>query len=280
MFPFLLAVTGVQNINNPHDNFERESLTCLDELYNLALTLTGSEKTAYKLLLETQKKAFHFYDHLDISIDFKSWIFRVLRNTYNDTYKKKMSVDKTGYGAIMDFVEKMRTSVDFSNLKEKINKLTPDEITEEVSSLPDEFKMAIVMHDIEGFTYEETAGFVDVPSGTLRSRLHRGRKMLFAKLYNHAADKGYVEKITMNMEKEDINESRDLYFIAALSDGEINNPTEEEKIRKEIERNTALKFEFDVQLFVKILIPEKLKTSNVSLKFKKKLFRKIKSKGN
>jgi RNA polymerase sigma-70 factor (ECF subfamily) len=280
MFPFFLAITSVQNINNPHDNFEKEASPLLDEFYNLALRLTGRQKTAYKLLLESHKKGYHFYNHLDSSIDFKSWMFRVLKNTYNDTYNKKIDADKTGYGAITDFIEKLRTSVDFSNLKEKINKLTPDEITEEVSSLPDEYKLAIVMHDIEGFTYEETAGFVDVPSGTLRSRLHRGRKMLFAKLYNHAADRVYVEKITMNTGKEEVNESRDLYFIAALSDGEISDAIEEEKLRKEIEKNTALKFEFDVQSFVKILISEKLKTSIVSLNFKKKLLRKIKSKGN
>lgn len=275
MFPFLLAVVDGQNSNNPHDNFEKEALPLLDVLYNLAYRLTGSEKGAYKLLLETHINAFRFYDHLDTSIDFKSWMFRVLRNTYKNSHSKKIKTDKTGYKTITDIIEKIQTSMDFPHLKEMINKLTVDHISSEVSSLPDEFKMVVVMHDFEGFTYEETADFIDIPLGIVRSRLHRGRKMLFAKLYNEVSDKGFAEKIPVNTGKGEADESRDLYLIAALVDRETVNALQEEKLKKQIEESSVLKYEFEVQSYVKSLLSEKLKPSFIPLKFKKKLLRKI-----
>ena len=72
--------------------------------------------------------------------------------------------------------------------------LLDDELSNAIASLPEDFRTVIILCDIEGFTYDEIADFVDVPVGTVRSRLHRARKMLFAELYEYAADKGYIDK--------------------------------------------------------------------------------------
>lgn len=187
-------MTEVHQTNNLRINFEQEAIPHLEILYNFALRLTGRRRTAYKLLQETYVRAIRFYDMLDKSIDFKSWMFRIMRNAYFDKFSKKIKTDSTDYAEVENSLEKLNTAIDFVQLKNLIfKKLNEDEISILIASLPDDFKMVIVLCDIIKFNYDEIADFVDVPEGTVRSRIHRGRKMLFVKLYKYIIDEGYLK---------------------------------------------------------------------------------------
>jgi RNA polymerase sigma-70 factor, ECF subfamily len=181
--------------NNPRIGFEKESIPHLDLLYNFALRLTGNKNIAYELLQATYVKAFRFYDHLDKTIDFKLWMLRIVRNTYNESFIKKIKTDKTEYSEVENIFNRLDTSRDFAHFKGALfNKINVDELSKAISSLPEDFKMVIVLCDVFEFNYDEIADFVDIPEGTVRSRLHRGRKMLFVKLYNYSVEHGYINK--------------------------------------------------------------------------------------
>jgi RNA polymerase sigma-70 factor, ECF subfamily len=132
--------------------FQKNTFPYLDLLYNFALRITGSEKNAEKLLLETYLRAFRFYNHLDENTDYKSWMFRVIKKAYEDIYEKSEN-----YGEVKNV----------------------SEISEVFSSLPEELKTVIILSDIENFTDEEIVAFTDCPLPVVEERLKEGRKILF-----------------------------------------------------------------------------------------------------
>lgn len=194
MFPIILAI--IESQNELYKEFEREALPHMDALYNFALKMTGDSDDANDLVQDTYLKAFRFFDKFERGTNSKAWLFRILKNTFINNYRKKSKEpDKVDYEEVENFYENVKPfSSDSSHLEKEIyDNLLDDEISSAISSLPDDFKTVIILSDIEGFTYDEIADFVDCPVGTVRSRLHRARKMLFAKLYKYANDKGYVK---------------------------------------------------------------------------------------
>jgi RNA polymerase sigma-70 factor (ECF subfamily) len=194
MFPIFLAVFESQSAL--YKDFEREALPHMDALYNFALRITGDSDDANDLVQDTFLKAFRFFDKFEKGTNCKAWLFRIMKNTFINTYRKKTKEpDKVDYEDVENFYENAKpSSTESAHLEKEIyDNLLDDEISSAIASLPDDFKTVIILSDIEGFTYEEIADFVDCPVGTVRSRLHRARKMLFAKLYNYASDKGYVK---------------------------------------------------------------------------------------
>ena len=122
-------------------------------------------------------------------------MLRIVRNTYTVSYSDKIKTDKTDYSEVENSFEELSSKIDTEHFKnEIISNLSVDEISKIISTLPDDFKMVIVLCDIIKFNYEEISDFVDIPDGVVRSRLHRGRKMLFVKLYNYASSKGLKVK--------------------------------------------------------------------------------------
>jgi RNA polymerase sigma-70 factor (ECF subfamily) len=120
-----------------------------------------------------------------------------MKNTFINSYRKSRKEPiKIDYEEIENFYESIKPS--FANSahleKEIYDNLLDDELSKAISSLPEDFRIIVILCDIEGYTYEEIADFVDCPIGTVRSRLHRARKMLFTKLHKYAADKGYLIK--------------------------------------------------------------------------------------
>jgi RNA polymerase sigma-70 factor (ECF subfamily) len=193
MFPILLAI--IENQNELYKEFEREALPHMDALYNFALRMTGDGDDANDLVQDTFLKAFRFFDKFEKGTNCKAWLFRIMKNTFINSYRKKTKEpDKVDYEDVENFYENVKpSSTDSAHLEKEIyDNLIDDEISTAIASLPDDFKTVIILSDIEGFTYDEIADFVDVPVGTVRSRLHRARKMLFAKLYKYANQKGYV----------------------------------------------------------------------------------------
>ena len=193
MFALILAVMESQN--ELHKEFEREAIPHMDALYNFALRMTGDGDDANDLVQDTFLKAFRFFDKFEKGTNCKAWLFRIMKNTFINTYRKKSKEpDKVDYEDVENFYENAKpSSTDSAHLEKEIyDNLLDDDISSAIASLPDDFKTVIILSDIEGFTYDEIADFIDCPVGTVRSRLHRARKMLFAKLHKYAHDKGYV----------------------------------------------------------------------------------------
>lgn len=179
-----------------YKEFEDEALPHMDAIYNFALKMSGDSDVADDLVQDTFMKAFRFFDKFEKGTNCKAWLFRILKNSYiNEFRKSSREPDKVDYEDVQNFYETIKSSEISSNhiVEDEFSKLLDDEITEAITKLPEDFRTVIILSDIEGFTYEEIAEFVDIPVGTVRSRLHRARKMLYTKLYDYANDRGFVK---------------------------------------------------------------------------------------
>lgn len=197
MFPFPILLAIIDDQKQLYAEFEKEAIPHMDALYNFALRMTGDSDEADDLVQETYLKAFRFFDKFERGTNCKAWLFRIMKNTFINSYRKSSKEpDKIDYEDVENFYENIKpSSTDSAHLeKEMYDNLLDDELSNALASLPEDFRTVIILCDIEGFSYDEIADFVDIPVGTVRSRLHRARKMLFAKLYNYASDKGYIEK--------------------------------------------------------------------------------------
>lgn len=186
--------------------FEQEAMPHMDALYNFALRMTGDPEDADDLVQETYLKAFKFFDKFEKGTNCKAWMFRILKNSFiNDYRKTSKEPDKVDYDDIQNFYETIKSSdVKTQHVQEDVfSQLLDDDISKAITNLPEDFRTVIILSDIEGFTYEEIADFVDCPVGTVRSRLHRARKMLYASLYDYAKDKGYIENVKNSKDAKD-----------------------------------------------------------------------------
>lgn len=193
----LLAEPQTPEQKQLYADFEREAVPHMDSLYNYALKMTGDSDDASDLIQETYLKAFRFFDKFEKGTNCKAWLFRIMKNTYINTYRKSAKEpDKVDYEEVENFYENIKASnTDSAHLEKDIyDNLLDDELSGAITNLPEDFRTVIILADIEGYTYEEIADFIDVPVGTVRSRLHRARKMLFTKLYDYAGKKGYIAK--------------------------------------------------------------------------------------
>jgi RNA polymerase sigma-70 factor (ECF subfamily) len=167
----------------------------MDVLYNYALRMTGNGDDANDLLQETYLKAYRFWEKYEKGTNIRAWLFRIMKNSYINRYRKESKEpDTVDYDEVKNFYNTIRhESVDPNDLQERLfGNLLEDDVAKALESLPEDFKTVVILCDIEGFTYEEIAEFVECPIGTVRSRLHRGRKMLQAKLFDFARRQGYI----------------------------------------------------------------------------------------
>ncbi|MEX1275363.1 MAG: sigma-70 family RNA polymerase sigma factor [Bacteroidota bacterium] len=195
MIPLVLAVLS-RTTKKKHAEFEAEALPHMDVLYNFALRTTGNEDDARDLLQETYLKAYRFWDKYEQGTNIRAWLFRIMKNTYINRYRKEVKEpDKVDYETVENFYNSIRAqSSDPNDLQEKLyGNLLGDEVAKALESLPDDFRTVVILCDIEGLTYEEIAEFVDRPIGTVRSRLHRGRKLLQEQLYGYAKQRGMIK---------------------------------------------------------------------------------------
>jgi RNA polymerase sigma-70 factor (ECF subfamily) len=186
--------TLLNSSNKIDKDFIKEAIPHMDTLYNFALKMTRNPDDAKDLLQETYLKAYRFFDKFETGTNCKAWLFRIMKNSYINIYRKNnREPDKVDYGEIEEFYETIKSEKAAANdLESEIfDNVLDDEVMTAVQSLPDDFRTVILLCDIEGLTYEEIAEFVDCPIGTVRSRLHRARKMLAVKLSDYAKRKGY-----------------------------------------------------------------------------------------
>jgi RNA polymerase sigma-70 factor, ECF subfamily len=181
--------------NGKNAAFDKEMLPHYKLLYNYAMKMTGNADNAKDLVQETYLKAFRFFDSFEKGTNSKAWLFRIMKNSYINIYRKTASEpQKVSYNEVESFIDTIKDdTIDSTNLEKKyFDSQLGDEITEALESIPKEFRDVIILCDMENWTYEEIADYLHCPIGTIRSRIHRGRKMLEEKLKEYAENYGYV----------------------------------------------------------------------------------------
>lgn len=176
------------------EDFEEEIVPHLDALYNFALRLTSDPNDAEDLVQDTIVKAYRFFSSYEKGTNAKAWLFRILKNSYINNYRKKSKQpNQVDYDEVATFYETIRAErTDTSDLENRMfRELIDDDISQALEELPEDFRTVVLLCDVEGFTYEEIANMLDVPIGTIRSRLHRGRNLLKAQLMEYAQKRGY-----------------------------------------------------------------------------------------
>jgi RNA polymerase sigma-70 factor (ECF subfamily) len=165
-------------------------------MYNFALRLTSDPSDAEDLVQDTIVKAFRFFSSYEKGTNAKAWLFRILKNSYINNYRKQSKQpNQVDYDEVSEFYETIRADrTDTSDLEDKMfRELVDDDISQALEELPEDFRTVVLLCDVEGFTYEEIANMLDVPIGTIRSRLHRGRNLLKDQLKEYAEKRGYKE---------------------------------------------------------------------------------------
>ena len=177
--------------------FEEELMPQIDALYNFAYHLTYNEADANDLVQEAYMKAYRFISSYEVGTNAKAWLFKILKNAFINQYRKKTKrPTQVDYEEVINFhAEEDDTNYSsYLDLREEIFQgMMGDEITIAINSLDVPFRTVILLCDVEGFKYEEISKILDVPIGTVRSRLHRARNMLKEKLKAYAATLGYTD---------------------------------------------------------------------------------------
>ena len=174
--------------------FEDEALVHADALYSAALRMTRDRTDADDLLQETFLKAFRAYDSFEEGTNLRAWLFRILTNTYISTYRRRQRAPlETDVDDVEDlYLYRRLASAGLSRSAEDaaLERLTAPEVLAALDDLPEQFRLAVLLSDVEGFSYKEIAEITDVPIGTVMSRIHRGRKALQKALAPYAAAEG------------------------------------------------------------------------------------------
>ena len=172
-----------------YDVFEQELMPQINSLFNFAYSLTRNEEDANDLVQETYLKAFKSIDKYEVGTNAKAWLFRILKNLFINEYRKRSKApSRVDYEEIVTFHNENESQYSsYLDLREEMfEHMMGDEVTNAVNSLPVDFRTVLLLYDIEGFTYEEIASIIDIPIGTVRSRLHRARNMLKDTLKDYA----------------------------------------------------------------------------------------------
>ncbi|MEX0966641.1 MAG: sigma-70 family RNA polymerase sigma factor [Bacteroidia bacterium] len=171
--------------------FNEEFLPHIESVYNFAFYLTNDEEDAKDLLQESFLKAYKYAGYYQEGTNAKAWLLKILKNTFINEYRKKSTKPRQ---LDYDNIEGREVSEDMGivDLRHEVFKeMIGDEITKAINELPADYRLIILLCDLEGFKYEEIAKIVDVPVGTVRSRLHRARNLLKEKLADYAKKKGF-----------------------------------------------------------------------------------------
>ncbi|MGW9627036.1 sigma-70 family RNA polymerase sigma factor [Microbacterium sp. NPDC055521] len=180
---------------DPRRDFEEQAIPFMDQLYAAAMRMTRNPADAADLVQETFVKAFAAWSSFTQGTNLKAWLYRILTNTYINIYRKRQREPFQGtIDELEDWqlggAESTTASHGRSAEAEAIDRMPASVVKDALQQVPEDFRLAVYLADVEGFSYQEIADIMKTPIGTVMSRLHRGRRMLRELLADYAAERG------------------------------------------------------------------------------------------
>jgi RNA polymerase sigma-70 factor (ECF subfamily) len=178
-------------------DFEREALPHLPALYSAALRLTRNERDAEDLVQDAMLRAFRFFDTFEAGTNCKAWLFRILTNAFCNRYRERereheiLTEAEASEANVEQFVAGVSAGRDVESAL--LGRLVSEDVERALAEVPQDFRMAVILADLEDFSYKEIAEIMECPAGTVMSRLYRGRKILQRLLYDYAVEQGIVD---------------------------------------------------------------------------------------
>jgi RNA polymerase sigma-70 factor (ECF subfamily) len=191
------VVVEDRQVKQRRADFEALALEHFDALYNTAVRLTRNPSEAQDLVQETFLKAFRFYHRFEPGTNIKAWLFTILRNTYINVYRKAARQQQVDFDQVAPFYADTADPLvwtDRSVVEDMLRHLVQDDVKRALEALPDDYRVVVLLADLEDFAYKEIAEIVGCPVGTVMSRLFRGRRLLRKSLAEFAKKSGYVKE--------------------------------------------------------------------------------------
>ena len=180
-------------------DFEAAAMPFVDSLYNAAYRMARNAQDAEDLVQETYYKAYKYYDKFQEGTNLKAWLFKILKNTFINSYRKKQNVPpKADFadieGSFESIVSDEAPQQDQTKSPEEalLDKVLDEDVQRALDELSEDYRMVVLLADLEGFSYKEIAEILDIPVGTVMSRLYRGRRLLETALLKYAREHGYI----------------------------------------------------------------------------------------